>query len=146
MHALKLHCTDVPIAGPWPLDEQDDIRDTVWLAVGEAHQVEAMRVARALELEHTILPLFAEGVGASILIQRPPPALFFYLRPLRGCFDPHGERSPSSAVSEKKYHIERKNEQAETEGARNMATERGIKETVETPRVHFLMLTCVCTQ
>ena len=83
MHALKLHCTDVHIAGPWPLDEQDDIRDTVWLAVGEAHQVETMRVARALELEHTILPLFAEGVGASE-IRRPPHRFIFILETSKG--------------------------------------------------------------
>lgn len=33
----------------------------MWLAVGEVEQVEEMRVARALELEHAIMPLFAEG-------------------------------------------------------------------------------------
>ena len=65
--------------GPWPLDEQDDIRDTMWLAVGEegaASDVEAMRMPRALELEHALLPLFLEG-GAP-----PPTATLAPITPL----------------------------------------------------------------
>ena len=47
--------------GPDPLDEQDDIRDTIWLAVGAPSDVEEIRMPRALELEHSLIPLWAEG-------------------------------------------------------------------------------------
>lgn len=47
--------------GPYPLDEQDDIRDTIWLAVGAPSDVEEIRMPRALELEHSLIPLWAEG-------------------------------------------------------------------------------------
>ena len=52
--------------GPWPLDEREDIRDTVWLAVGSVLEVEAARASRAFELEHAVMPFFTEGTA-------PPP-------------------------------------------------------------------------
>jgi len=49
--------------GPYPLNEEDDIRDTVWVQVGTTSSVEATRMPRALELEHPIMALYIAGQG-----------------------------------------------------------------------------------